>query len=184
MRKLVKALCFALVLCFALSCFACDVGLSRKTPTADRYFNFELLADGTYAISVKDKLDIPEQVILPSEYEGKAVTKIDLQGFANTNITKIAIPDGYTTICGYAFENCHDLKTIEFGNTLLTFEQGAFSGCTGLVNTLLIPSSVTVIGNRCFELCTSLLVIDIPETCSLGVDVFVGCNQNLTVNRV
>ena len=184
MRKLVKALCFAFALCLTLCTFACDVGVSRKTPTADRYFNFELLDDGTYSISVKDKTDIPDKVILPSKYEGYAVTQINLQGFANTAITKIAIPDGQTKICGYAFENCHDLKTIEFGNTITTFEQGAFSGCTGLVNTILIPTSVTSIGNYCFEYCTSLLVVDIPKETTLGLEVFKGCNENLTINRV
>ena len=186
MRKLIKALCLAFVMVFAISAFACDIGIKRKTPTADKYFNFELQNDQTYAISVNEELksDLPSSIILPSSYKGVEVTAIDVYGFANTQITKIAIPDGYKVIGGYAFYNCQKLTTIEFGNTVQTLSKGAFSGCISLVNTIILPSSVSVIEENAFAYCTSLLVIDIPINCIVNIEAFDGCKDTLTINKV
>ena len=57
----------------------------------------------------------------------------------NTNLTKIAIPNGYTSIGSNAFSGCTSLTEISIGslkgydlNSHFGIESGAFSGCTNL----------------------------------------------------
>ena len=181
MKKFVKILSMVFALSLTFTIFGCNLGVSHKNPTADSYFNFTLLGDDTYSISVKDKNDLPSQIILPSTYQGKEITTIDLYGFAGTSITKISMPSGYKVIGGYAFENCNKLATIEWSDTLETIEQGAFSGCTGLYNTIILPKSVLTISARAFELCTNLSVIDINANCVYQADSF---ESTTTINKI
>ena len=180
MRKLVKALCLIFVLCISLCVFACDVGLDHPKPTADEYFEVELVGT-SYAISAKEGVELPSEIILPSEIDGKKITKIADYGFANTDITKMAIPEGYTEIGAYAFQNCFKLTTVEIADTVKKLLQGAFSGCTAYKNTLYIPDSVEYIGNECFELCTSLSVVSIPKNCIQGIDLAKGVEEALRI---
>lgn len=179
MRKLVRALCLIFVLCISICVFACDCGLDRPTFTDAKYFEVTTVGT-TYEISAKQGVELPSEIVLPAEIDGKKITKIADYGFANTNITKLAIPEGYTDIGAYAFDRCRNLTTIEISDTVKTIAQGAFSGCTGYTNTLYIPNGVTFIGDRCFELCSSLTVVSVPNTCFLGTNL-TGNNNNLTI---
>ena len=54
-------------------------------------------------------------------YEGKAVKEIGSSAFISQNITSVVIPDSVTSIGGYAFWSCSNLKTVSFGeNSRLT----------------------------------------------------------------
>lgn len=179
MRKLVKALCLIFVLCISVSVFACDIGLDRPQTTDAKYFEVTLVGTN-YEIRAKEGMDLPSEIVLPSTIDGKTITKIADYGFAGTDISKIAIPEGYIIVGAYAFQNCHSLTTIEISDTVTTLEQGVFSGCTSYANTLYIPDSVTNIGNNCFELCTSLSVVSIPNTCVQGTNLTKG-SANLVI---
>jgi len=51
-----------------------------------------------------------------------------------------------------------------------------FNGCTSL-ESVTIPNSVTKLGERCFYVCTSLKSITIPNSVtSLGDNCFIGCS--------
>ncbi len=180
MRKLVKALCLIFVLCLSVSVFACDIGLDRPQTTEDKYFEVTLVGT-SYEISAKEGMQLPSEIILPSEIDGKKISKIADVGFMGADITKISIPEGYTVIGAYAFQGCVNLKTIEISDTVTKIENGAFSGCTSYANTLYIPDSVNEIGNNCFELCTSLSVVSIPKDCVLGTNLTNG-SPNLVID--
>lgn len=182
MKKFVKILSLVFALCLSLSVFGCNLGVDHKTPTAETYFNFtEIAGEDAYIISVKDVNNLPTQVILPTTYNNKPVTQIAMRGFAGAKLTKIAIPSGYTIIGGYAFENCKNLQTIEWADTLTTISQGAFSGCTGLYQTIILPKSIKTIEARAFELCTNLLVVDLAQDCVYQPNSF---ESTTTINKI
>ena len=80
----------------------------------DANFEFTLLDDGTYSVKAWNT-DIKEEVVIPSMYNGKAVTQIANRGFQNcTGITKITIPESITKIENYAFDGCTNITTIYF----------------------------------------------------------------------
>ena len=185
MRKLIKAFCLIFVLCISVSVLACDVGIDHPTPTNSDYFEVVKVGE-SYEISAKAGAELPSSVILPTTWtvtnadsstETVNITKVADGAFIGSKCTKISIPEGYTQIGAYAFQNCFSLTAIELPGTVEALGQGAFSGCTGYKNTLYIPDSVINIGNNCFELCTSLSVVSVPKNCTLGTDLTKGCSK-------
>ena len=103
-------------------------------------FEYTLLDDGTYEISRVYSYKV-EEIIIPSTYEGKAVTQIGEYAFTTEfcdGMFSVTIPDSVTSIGSYAFR-----------------------GCSGLIS-ITIPDSVTSIGNGAFLRCDSLMSITIP----------------------
>lgn len=74
------------------------------------YFNYRLVGSSYQIISIKDEYKDIENVILPSNYEGKNIT----------------------TITKNAFYGCVNLKNIYIGKTYKTFEESSFNGCISL----------------------------------------------------
>ena len=97
-------------------------------------------------------------VTVPSEIDGKSVTKIDNGAFENcTGLTSITIPDSVTEIDGYAFRGCTGLTSINIPDSVAEIGMEAFSDCTGLTS-ITIPDSVTSIDRGAFENCTGLTI--------------------------
>ena len=65
----------------------------------------------SYSVSSANK-EMEGELVIPNEYEGLPVTKIDSYGFNSTYITKVVIPDSVTIIGSEAFNNCIELKEI------------------------------------------------------------------------
>ena len=101
--------------------------------------------------------------------------------FQNTQITSISSLGSITEIGGWhganmgAFRNCTLLETVVLPNTLTKIGDGPFYGCTAL-RECNIPSSVTYIGPTAFYNCTSLEIEDLqlPNLTSLGQNAFYG----------
>lgn len=91
------------------------------------------------------------------------------------NYTEIVIPkqiDGYNVngIWYEAFSDCTNLISIVLPDSITSIGQFAFSGCTSL-SSIIIPDSVISIGNGAFSGCTSLTSIMLPDgITSLGLD--------------
>lgn len=83
------------------------------------------------------------------------------RAFYSSNISKIDIPNGVTTLPMNIFEQCTNLKTVTLPNTLTTIESGAFQ-FSGLEE-INIPNSVTSIGPSVFEGCRLSGNFNIPE---------------------
>ena len=71
--------------------------------TSNEYFEFTLLDDNTYAIKPKDAKNLPQDVVIPPVYNGKAVTKIDDGAFSSSNLNSLKITEGITEIGQAAF---------------------------------------------------------------------------------
>ena len=61
-----------------------------------------------------------------------------------------------TTIEGSAFRECTELTALRLPEGIETIGRAAFKGCTGIGDTLVIPSTLTCIGMEAFRGCPSL----------------------------
>ena len=181
MRKISRILVLLICIVVSFSCAGCNLGCARKEPTDISKFELTLIGD-EYSIKAKENVSLPSVVMLPSEYNGKPITMIGDLAFKDCQFTKICIPDSYKVIGGYAFKNCVNLSSIEWSSNIEEIKQGAFSGCTGLVNTIVLPKGLKIVGDNCFELCANLTKVKFPASMiSYGNDVFIKCG-NVTLN--
>ena len=165
---------FLSVLTLCLICVCCAVGLTACNgyqTTSDEYFNFIYLQDtDSYSINVKDKSNLPENIVLPSEYDGKKITHIGYDIF-----TEGESPFNTQPNINYAFSKCNKLKTIVIPDSVTSIGAWAFSSCSSLTS-ITIPDSVTSIGNSAFYNCSNLMSITIPDSVtSIGEEAFRDC---------
>ena len=113
-----------------------------------------------------------------------SLTSIGQYAFCDcVNLSTISIPAGITSIGSSAFYRCDNLKTagpigsgcnIEFGWST-EIPANAFDRCDPLIN-IMIPNSVTSIGDRAFASCDSLTSITIPfGVTSINPETFYKC---------
>ena len=93
----------------------------------------------------------------------------------NSNVKKVVIEDGVTSIGNSAFDNCRNLTSITIPDSVSSIGNFVFYGCVSLTS-ITIPESVTSIGNFAFNGCVSLTSITIPDgVTSIGNDAFSYC---------
>lgn len=81
-----------------------------------------------------------------------AVTEIGNFSFSKcVSLSEITLPDNLVKIGQQAFQDCAEIKTINLPFKLEEISYGAFWGCTGLNTDLVIPDSVTSIGQYAFS---------------------------------
>lgn len=99
-------------------------------------------------------------------------------GLIKSNINNIPT----VAITDSAFSNCTSLIKIMIPNTVTTIGEYAFSGCSSLKECV-ISNSVTNIGNQAFRECSSLTKVNIPSSVtSIGTSAFSGCAfENITL---
>ena len=132
--------------------FGPDSGFYGKTPLVSLTKNF---FDGCNNIPILAFSNITE-LYLPEN-----ISFYYTRAFYSSNISKIDIPNGVTTLPMNIFEQCTNLKTVTLPNTLTTIESGAFQ-FSGLEE-INIPNSVTSIGPSVFEGCRLSGNFNIPE---------------------
>lgn len=125
--------------------------------------------------SPRSKSDIKRIII------GDGVTTIGSSAFDNcSNLTSVAIPNSVTEIGFRAFYHCSSLTSVTIPNSVTTIGSEAFSGCTNLQK-VHIGNSVKAIGEYAFNNCTSITQISseavVPPTCG-GPGVFFDINTS------
>lgn len=116
-------------------------------------------------------------IIIPSTLGGAPVTSIGYQVFhiCPAGLTSISLPEGLTSIGGWAFSGCTNLTSISLPESLTSIGSRAFNGCAGLMS-ISLPKGLTSIGSDAFCGCTGLTSISLPEgLTSIGVGAFYGC---------
>ncbi len=142
---------------------------------------FSIKNDDTWEITGYNNSSTSE-LIIPAEYEEKAVTSIGDWAFEYcSSLTSISIPDSVTSIGDGAFYYCSSLTNVTFGSGVTSIGWYAFEGCSSFTS-ITIPDSVTSIGSFAFSGCSSLTSITIGNSVtSIGDDAFSGCRSLTSV---
>ena len=96
-----------------------------------------------------------------------------------TEITKIVVEDGVTSIGDYAFDRCERASSITLSKDLTSIGEGAFQDCTS-VTAMTIPAGVTSIGDKAFRHCTAMKTLTFTDNAPTMGDAFYNI-PNLTV---
>ena len=95
----------------------------------------------------------------------------------NSNVKKVVIEDGVTSIENSAFDSCSNLTSITIPDSVSSIGNFVFYGCVSLTS-ITIPDGVTSIGDSSFSNCTSLTSITIPDSVtSIGEAAFRDCTS-------
>ena len=170
-----------------------EISASAETTTEPQVWiednlTWTLTADGTLTISgtgaMKDynNDDNPSPVYNNSDVKKivieDGVTSIGNSAFDSCrNLTSVTIPDSVTSIGKDAFEACNSLSSITLSNNITSIGDAAFYDCSNL-KSITIPDSVTSIESAVFYNCTSLTSITIPNSVtSIGSYAFSDCSS-------
>ena len=77
-------------------------------------------------------------------------------------MTDLVIPDGVTSICRYAFDNCTGLTSVIIPEGVTRISSEAFRSC-GNLTSVTIPPSMTTIGSMAFMWCENLNAVHISD---------------------
>lgn len=107
------------------------------------------------------------ELLIPSEVEGKAVTKIGNGAFVqNKTITHVLLPEGITQIGDGAFRECSEIVSIELPHSLSVLGEASFKGCAKL-QYLNIPEGVIDIPANALSNTSKIEVLTLPSTIKL-----------------
>lgn len=115
-------------------------------------------------------------LVIPQSLNGYPVTKIGMQVFVSrSELTKVSIPEGITSIDNVAFAGCTSLTEIHLPDSLTFLGNGVFTNCRALAE-IELPASLTHIGDNAFNACVSLKEIVIPGSVTyIGKNAFFNC---------
>lgn len=159
-----------------------------EAPTDAKYFITTEIAGEIIIIGLTSGGKELKSISIPPSIRNKNVVAINTAVFfSNENIEELFIPNSITAIAANAFENCINLKTVEFegGSTLSEFNNNLFKGCISLKSVIYaksakdmvtIPFSVTSIGQNVFNGCIEITKVVIPaELVSIDSTALINC---------
>lgn len=160
-----------------------DTTLYTKKATLDK-LQFDYPERG-FGWSVSAAEGITGEVVIPQQYTypeslgvlespteiTQTVLYVEANGFSDSMITSIVIPNTVIEIDAGAFNMCESLESVSLSNGLLSIGDGAFAMCSQLTN-LTIPASVVSMGGS-------------PWSTKDEFGIFMGCNNlsNLKVEE-
>ena len=121
--------------------------------------------DGSYALvsarGASGSLDIPASVNLDGEAEITSIRGYAFYGCSD--LKSVAIPESVTSIGECAFYGCSALESVSLPDGLLSIGENALCGCESL-RSVSIPDTVTSVGHTTFRGCSSLEYIYIGKS--------------------
>lgn len=159
LNKYVHATCAVLAALMMLYGFFA-IKFTSQSELTDIYKEMPLLISQDGKMLIKTQYKDVEQAIIPD-----GVTTIKGWAFARcSKLHSITIPDSVKTIEGYAFYNCDKLTEVIIPDGVTEIGEWAFADCNNL-SRVVIPESVTKIEATAFQYCSELKTIEIPKNC-------------------
>ena len=136
------------------------------------------ISDSDESLIIKGYRGKEQNLIIPSEINGIAVTKISNRAFDGCTLLKsVVIPKSVTEIGMRAFYRCTNLESVEIPRSVESIGDEAFSDCTSL-KSVKMEQGIEAIGNFAFSGCTSLNDITIPDGIKdIGAYAFSSCTE-------
>lgn len=175
MKKTLAFLLVALLLCGQFA-------FAEETPEVFSAGDYEyILSEEDTAIITKYS-GSEEELIIPEELDGYAVTGIGEAAFYEGKMTSVVIPEGVGSIGEAAFSGCELLTAVTLPESLESTGISAFSHCIVLEN-VVIPEGVKKIDIASFADCYELREITLPDGLeSIGDSAFASCPKLKSVN--
>ena len=157
-------------------------------------YSYIINEDGT--ITISDYEGEEEELVIPTEIDGYAVSAIGGEAFSYAEMKSLTIPEEIGEIGGRAFEYCSISDSVEFpanvviGHSAFSYAslpsvlcipggvqvgREAFSYCEDLE--VLIVGSQAVMGKRCFGYSEDLRMVVCAEGAALEEDAFEYCRD-------
>lgn len=174
-KKITLLLSLILILTFSLIPVSCGEQESAQGSITDDDLGLRFIdgQNGNYIVSGLS-YDSKEEIVIPSEYNGKPVTKIDNAAFLNKEeLRSITIPEGIEMIGESAFKGCISLRDLTIPNSVKNIGSQAFFGCRS-ISRIYIGKSLETIGADAFQNCTAMLEIYNLS----GIDLTLGTKYN------
>lgn len=93
----------------------------------------------------------------------------------SSQITKVVIEEGVTSIGVYAFSECRTVNEVSVASTVTSIGKNAFNNCNALAE-LVLPEGLASIGEEAFCYCNALKTVTIPgSVANLGNKAFYYC---------
>ena len=140
------------------------------------------LADDSQSYVIMEYNGDEENVTIPSEYNGKTISRIGSFSFyKNESLKNLVINSNIKTLGGLCFASCPNLETITFtSGGSCDIGHCAFRGCEKLNSIDL--SGVAFLRASCFALCSGLREVICPRNVVyFGANIFFNCNIALTI---
>ena len=138
-------------------------------PTSYVHFNFRKAEDNEgnefYFIEAKDKNNLTGDVVLPNNYNGLPIRRMEEKAFEGTDITSVVIPNCYVLDDRRAFAECKKLTSVRFedGNESASLAPEIFRQCV-LLEEIVLPDSIRRINPNAFSNCLALANVKLPES--------------------
>jgi hypothetical protein len=144
-------------------------------------FTFRLMDDGTYSVSAgtaaKGTVNIPASYRPDTKSDYLPVTNIGIQGFRESGIINVTIPNSVTSIDTAAFSGCTSLASITLPASVTVIGSAAFAGCTN-ITAITIPAGVTYVGQTAFGGWTAGQTINIQGKANREAAIAAGWEEN------
>ncbi len=89
----------------------------------------------------------------------------------------VVLPEGIEKMGQNAFYGCSAIESLSVPAAIATVPQGAFSGCSSLID-LTLSEGVEAVGQESFANCTSLKTLATPASLTeIGISAFSGCSK-------
>ena len=137
-------------------------------------YTYKLNTDNT--ITITKCISSDENIVIPSQIDGHAVTGIGDKAFENIiSMKTVSFPSNLKTIGSYAFVGCTSLTSVTLPDSLTGLYTYAFSGCTSLKSAVLNRGRVNIVEGL-FQGCISLSSVTVPGTVqNIKPYAFSGC---------
>ncbi len=119
----------------------------------------------------------PEEGVENAVTEPAALAENAAEGDAAQPEGIIVTPSSLQTIGNYAFQSCTSMKQIKLNEGLQKIGQSAFAKNSRLTD-IELPSTVTTLGDRCFEGCGLSKIVIPASVTSLGSYMGKSCNND------
>ena len=166
------------------------ISVINNKPNVVKYNGLELMNTRDYY--VVSGIDVfSENIVIPSEYDGKEIKEIGQKAFSNSKITSITIPKNIVSMGRDAFNGCELLKKVNYLGTIdewaqiyfynehanpLSYSKALHIGGE-LVNKVNIETAMKI-SNYAFYNCENLTEVNVYEKIDyIGLGAFKYCNK-------